>query len=83
MDLQHNHSVGSVVYLPQHAEPCNGRWVHLHGLAPGQHRFEETSQRLQTVGNIVSELTGPRIEPKTSRADSDAFNYSVNRPVEW
>ena len=36
--------------------------IHLHGLAPGQHSSEETSQRWQAVGNTVSDLTGPGIE---------------------
>ena len=29
--------------------------------------FEEMSQRLRTVDNTVSDLTGPRFEPQTSR----------------
>ena len=30
--------------------------------------FEEISQRRQAVGNIVSDLTGPRFKPQTSRS---------------
>ena len=43
--------------------------VHLRGLASGQHSSEETSQRWQAVGNTVSDLTGPGIEPQTSCTD--------------
>ena len=39
--------------------------THLHGLARGLHSFEETSQRLH-----CADLTGPGIEPQTSRTDS-------------
>ena len=37
--------------------------VQLHGIAPGQHSFEELSQRWLAVGDTVSDLTGPGIEP--------------------
>ena len=47
--------------------------AHLRGLAPGQRSSEETSQRWRAVGDIESNLTGQRIEPHTSRTDSDAF----------
>ena len=30
--------------------------------------FEEMSQRWRAVGNTVSDLTGPRFEPQTSRS---------------
>ena len=40
--------------------------VHLYGLAPRQHRYEETSQLWRSVGGPVCNLTGLRIE--TSRA---------------
>ena len=30
--------------------------------------FEEKSQRWRAVGNTVSDLTGPRFEPQTSRS---------------
>ena len=36
--------------------------VHLRGLAPAQHSFEETSQQWQAVGDIVSCFIGPEIE---------------------
>ena len=44
--------------------------AHLRGLAPGQYSSEETSQRWLAVGDSVSNLTGPRIEPQVSRTDS-------------
>ena len=30
--------------------------------------FEEILQRWRAVGNVVSDLTGPRFEPQTSRS---------------
>ena len=59
--------------LRQSVRVTNGG-AHLRGLAPGQYSSEETSQRWQAVGDAVSDSTGWRIEPMTSRADSDAFN---------
>ena len=44
--------------------------AHLCGLAPGLHSSEETSQRWRAVGDTVADLTGPRIEPQTSRSES-------------
>ena len=41
---------------PRHLRPGN--------TAP----FEEMSQRWRAVGNTVSDLTGPRFEPQTSRS---------------
>ena len=38
--------------------------AHLRDLTPGQHSFEETLQRWRAVGDIVSDLIGPRSEPK-------------------
>ena len=37
---------------------------HLLGLAPGQHGSKETSQRWRAVGDTVSNLTDPGIEPR-------------------
>ena len=56
--------------------------AHLSGLAPGQHSSEEMSQRWRAVGDSASDLTSPRFEPKTSRANSDVFNLYDNWPVE-
>ena len=55
--------------------------AHLHDLAPGQHSSEETSQRWRAVGDTVSGLTDPRIEPQTFHTDSDVFNHHTNWPV--
>ena len=48
--------------------------AHLRGLAPGQHSSKETSQQWRAVGYTVSDLTGPVIEPQTSRTNSDGLN---------
>ena len=45
--------------------------AHLRGLAPRQHGSEETSPWCR---NRLFDLGGPRIKPKTSRADSDVGN---------
>ena len=47
--------------------------VHLRGLAPGQHSSEETSQRWRAVGDTVSDLTDPGIEPQISHTDSNVL----------
>ena len=53
---------------------CAEAWNELTGpisasLRPGNTAsFEEVSQRRQAVGNTVSDLTGPRFEPQTSRS---------------
>ena len=53
--------------------------AHLRNLAPGPHCFEKTWPRWRAVGDAVSNLNGPRIEPMTSRADSNVFNQYSNR----
>ena len=56
--------------------------IHLSGIGlGGQHSSKETLQQCQVVGGIVSDLTSPRKEPKTFRADSDVFTHKVNQPV--
>ena len=45
-------------------------------IASGQHRYEERSQRCRVVANSVSNLTGPRIQPQTSRTNSNVLNDS-------
>ena len=45
--------------------------AHLRGLAPGQHCFEETSQRWRGVGSTLSDLTDPGIEPQIFRSHSN------------
>ena len=60
--------------------------IHLRGLALGQHSSEETLQRCPAVGDTASDLTGPGIEPHTSRADSDALTRSSRHSTaksEW
>ena len=52
--------------------------IHLSSFAPEQHSSEETSQRRQPVGDTVSDLIGPEIEPQTSRTDSGVFNNFAN-----
>ena len=43
--------------------------THFRVIAPGNTAsFEEMSQRWRVVGNTVSDLTGPRFEPQTSRS---------------
>ena len=56
--------------------------AHLRGLAPEQRSTEETSQRRRVVGETLFDLTGLRIEPMISCADSDDVNFYVNRPVQ-
>ena len=51
--------------------------VHLHGLAPGQHSAEETSQRWRDVGDCA-DLTGLEIKPMTSQTVSGACNHDPN-----
>ena len=55
--------------------------VHLRDLALGQHNSEETTQQWRDVGDTVSDLTSPGIEPTTIRTDRDVFNHNVNRRV--
>ena len=55
--------------------------VHLRGLPPGQHSSEKTSLQWRAIGDAVSDLTGPEIEPKTCGAHSDVFHRSANWPV--
>ena len=45
--------------------------AHLHSLAHGQHSFQVTSQRCRAVDNTVSDFTGLKFEPQTSRTDSN------------
>ena len=51
--------------------------VHFRGLAPGQHSSEKMSQRWRVVSDTESNLTGPEIEPKTSRTDSNVLATEV------
>ena len=71
--------VKSSLYSWYYAEACNE--AHLRVLAPEQRSSEETSQRWQAFGDTVSDLSGPGIEPATSRTDSDVVNNLANRSV--
>ena len=51
--------------------------THLRGKASGQHNSEETSQRWRAVGDTISDLTGPGIEPQTFRSDSMCLTTKV------
>ena len=58
--------------LKYYTEACNEWGVHL-DLVPGQHSFEESSQRWRAVSDIVSDLTCPVIEPQICRSGSSVF----------
>ena len=58
------------LYSLDYAEACNELAGPISAsLRPGNTApFEEMSQRRRAVGNSVSDLTGPRFEPQTSRS---------------
>ena len=58
------------LYSLDYAEACNELAGPISAsLRPGNTApFEETSQQWRAVGNTVSNLTGPRFEPQTSRS---------------
>ena len=68
--------IKSSLYSGYYTEAITSGGVHLRGIAPRQHRNV-------TAVASASDLTGPVIEPKTSRGDrpTDDFNHYVNRPV--
>ena len=51
---------------PKRVTSC---WAHLRGLAPGQHSSKEASMVASRWRQCV-DLTGPGIQPQTSRIDS-------------
>ena len=51
--------------------------AHIRSLASGLHSYEETSQRGQTVGGIVSGLTDPGFKPPISRTDSSVITSEL------
>ena len=58
------------LYLLYYAEACNEFSGRISAsLRPGSNTasFEELSQGWRMVGNTVSDLSGPRFEPQTSR----------------
>ena len=54
--------------------------AHFRSLAPGQHCSEETSQQWRGVGDTVTDLTSPGMEPETFCTDSDVFHNRADRP---
>ena len=58
------------LYSLHYAEACNELAGPISAsLRPGNTApFKEMSQRWRAVGNTVSDLTGPRFEPQTSRS---------------
>ena len=54
--------------------------AHFHVIAPANNTapFEEMSQRWRAVGNTVSDLTGPRFEPLTSRSRDERVTARPN-----
>ena len=58
------------LYSLDYAEACNELAGPISAsLRPGNTApFEEMAQRWRAVGNTVSDLTGPRFEPQTSRS---------------
>ena len=54
---------------------------HLHGLAPGQHSFEETSLRWRAVGEVAPDSSGQVVEPIISHADSESLTTTLTRLV--
>ena len=61
-----NSQIKSSLYSRYYTErvPIDG--ANLRHLAPGQHSYEETSQRWRAVGDTVFDLTDPGIEPQIS-----------------
>ena len=53
--------------------------AHLRGLARGQHSSEETSQRWRAVGDTVSNIAGPGIEPKIFRTVIGVANHGMHK----
>ena len=49
--------------------------VRIRGLPSWTTQLKETSQLWRAVGDTVSDLTSPRIEPRISHANSDIFNH--------
>ena len=78
------------LYSLDYAEACNELAGPISAsLRPGNTApFEEMSQRWRAVGNTVSDLTGPRFEPQTSRSrdkrvtarPKNIFLYKQNYP---
>ena len=61
--------------------------AHPRGIASEQHSSEKTSLRYRAVGDTVSGLIGPGIEPQTYRIDGDVLTTALNstglREIGW
>ena len=79
--MEVNKKIIPSLYSQHYVEASSKWWARFQSFTPGQHNSKETSQRWQIVGATVSDLTGPGIEPQTSRADSRVFTNCVNRLV--
>ena len=70
-----------------YAEACNEWREPSPRLSAWATHSEETSQRWRAVGDTVSDLTDPGIEPKILRADSDVLTITpksrVSKLVKW
>ena len=61
--------IKSLVYSLNYAETCNRFGDIYASLRPGDTAlFKAMSQRWQAVGNVVSDLIGPRFEPQIYRS---------------
>ena len=69
----------SLLYSWYYAEECS-EVAHLRGLGPEKHSFDDMQQRWRAVGDTVSDLIDPRIEPRTSCCDSGVLNHYVKWP---
>ena len=69
-EIKNQKKIKSSLYSLDYAEACNelagpiSASLRQGNTAP----FEEMSQRWRAVGNTVSDLTGPKFEPQTSRS---------------
>ena len=57
--------------------------IHLRVLALGRHSSKEMSQEWLAVGDSLSDLTGPGIEPQIFSTDSDTLYNRPYRPMNW
>ena len=76
-----NFQIESSSHSRYNVDAYNERWAHLRGLEPGQHSFEERSQRWRAVGDAVPDLTCPELNP--DQPDSCVLNNSANVRLEY
>ena len=65
------------VQLRYYAKRVTSGGVHLRNSGPGNTALKKHQSRGELLA-IVSDLTGPGIEPKTSSADSDVCSHYAN-----